>query len=1438
MIFDFDMVDQPPLEALREATPTPIAQLSPDNVDTNTRVVDGVVTITWPYSIVTKSIAFILAEHDVLLRRNQGQLRVQFHGASGRALADARIGGGDKLRISLEGAQWTKNDAKAGLPAGSLEWQLNFTNRLLATICRDTSQESEVLDIDAFENGNNDAADFDSILRATSPIESLDAELGPDTTTPKPQPLNSTILSKRLASDTFNQEEYASPAFIKRARVSYGSLFEGDTDLFGDEKSNKRQSRRKSRFSMGNAAWRYSSRSPSPDDKISPEPESPHADSTEETVEENNISSTPAPTPQRSIMVDEGCQTQDLQFISTANIDGSAQTRFLEEIAHESPIPAYATERGASTQTPSRTLFGQLHSQDDLSKPFIQPMDSQIVADDSYQHFGHGLPMTQSNEASHGFQGEGPAMVGLMSSAAPVPEVIAAAEHPDMTMADHIYPDPEEAHDPNLQFLENAHEKSGMFHPTSRGEKQWQVENTSTYPLIPDQTPQEPSATIIERSPPPEERDDEGRVHHKSPSEVGEDSESELPLTNDAAIILDPDAEKVEEQQQSEESDSDDQGGDLEGEDYDLRNYAHTRDDDESASESEFESESDGSDVEKQAIDFEEQEDEGDEQALREDGDMDEDEDAENKHEAEVDDQEDEVGSDTDEYIQKPRRSPAGMSEEFTGSGDGESVDAEHGYDDEESDEEGEDQDLDEEDSDEESEEEYDEDEADDNAQQERIPNDPKEPVFIDLLSDSEDDDQQDEEEEHNAAVEPLRPEGAGIQLVETLPSTQGGASQVETVEQPLEEEDAGDQVEDPDDKVEQGGLEGQASGNMAVEAMESGLEEPGATDTQNAEEKPDAGEMAGAEEKEGAEEREDVEAIADAEEKEDAEAIADTKEHGGEDAMDVDDEEAQPAAGAEISNADAEAASEDEVMQDELAVEAEEDESTAKTSDAEHDGELQRSENVTPEQTETDHPTTEQPEVDMKDPVQADDAEESAGQTSSEEVQDAEPISESIQKSTEVPEVSPKNQQHPTPVQTQALEKSNVMEQDQKEQDDDDDPAAAETQIMSELREYGSPDVKGHAAERAQKEASEESQQAQEPDVLITVKSLRSHSHRKRRRSDSTSSQIDDPSLLLAQASPLAETELASAKQELAAAEQLTDPEPESRQEPEPVPEEAPASPSFLRVTRSTQSEQADPSILLAKASVETPTKPDEPAIPPVRVTRSMTENSETEERKTSSPAETRASKRLTTPEPGQPLGQEQEVLESPSVPGSFVEDESLSALKRQLGKDLRTKLPDYLSLRSLRASLNKITDILAVATSTPPLPNRPKHGPRDYMLELTLTDPSSAPTGVTVGHIFRPHQTSLPTVRKGDVVLLRRVQVVSMKGRGFGVRATDASTWAVFEKDDAEMLAQIKGAPVEVTDEDVEYASGLRKWWDALDEKALGKIEKTTQKLSQAQV
>jgi hypothetical protein len=113
---------------------TPIAQLSPDLPTQNTRTVHGEVTITWPFSAAKQTFAFLLAERDVRLRRVKGLVRVQLHGASAQAVADLGLGGGDEITLSLSGAEWTQDDTVPRSQVSRLEWQLNFSSRLLLQV--------------------------------------------------------------------------------------------------------------------------------------------------------------------------------------------------------------------------------------------------------------------------------------------------------------------------------------------------------------------------------------------------------------------------------------------------------------------------------------------------------------------------------------------------------------------------------------------------------------------------------------------------------------------------------------------------------------------------------------------------------------------------------------------------------------------------------------------------------------------------------------------------------------------------------------------------------------------------------------------------------------------------------------------------------------------------------------------------------------------------------------------------------------------------------------------------------------------------------------------------------------------------------------------------------------------------------------------------------
>lgn len=109
---------------------TPIAQLNPELPDQSSRIVIGNVAIVWPYNSVDNTLAFILAEPDVLLRRAKGEIRVQLYGSSAKRIAECKLGGGDVVALCLDGVAWGKVASTGRVSAARVDWQLEFTEKL------------------------------------------------------------------------------------------------------------------------------------------------------------------------------------------------------------------------------------------------------------------------------------------------------------------------------------------------------------------------------------------------------------------------------------------------------------------------------------------------------------------------------------------------------------------------------------------------------------------------------------------------------------------------------------------------------------------------------------------------------------------------------------------------------------------------------------------------------------------------------------------------------------------------------------------------------------------------------------------------------------------------------------------------------------------------------------------------------------------------------------------------------------------------------------------------------------------------------------------------------------------------------------------------------------------------------------------------------------
>ncbi len=112
----------------------PIAELAPSLPDLNTKAIKAIVTLVWPYSSATGSAALLLAEPDFRLRHRKGQVRVQFAGACGKAVARSGVGIGDEVRLGLQGAAWLEGGNTLNTPGRSVDWELVFSGRLDMTV--------------------------------------------------------------------------------------------------------------------------------------------------------------------------------------------------------------------------------------------------------------------------------------------------------------------------------------------------------------------------------------------------------------------------------------------------------------------------------------------------------------------------------------------------------------------------------------------------------------------------------------------------------------------------------------------------------------------------------------------------------------------------------------------------------------------------------------------------------------------------------------------------------------------------------------------------------------------------------------------------------------------------------------------------------------------------------------------------------------------------------------------------------------------------------------------------------------------------------------------------------------------------------------------------------------------------------------------------------
>lgn len=106
----------------------PLASLTPDTATASSPAfVEGVVQLLWPFSPSSATLSLLVCEEDFRLRNSKGQLRVDFRGASARAVDSREVQIGNRVQLSLEGAQL---EVLENATAGDVPWAVVFSTRL------------------------------------------------------------------------------------------------------------------------------------------------------------------------------------------------------------------------------------------------------------------------------------------------------------------------------------------------------------------------------------------------------------------------------------------------------------------------------------------------------------------------------------------------------------------------------------------------------------------------------------------------------------------------------------------------------------------------------------------------------------------------------------------------------------------------------------------------------------------------------------------------------------------------------------------------------------------------------------------------------------------------------------------------------------------------------------------------------------------------------------------------------------------------------------------------------------------------------------------------------------------------------------------------------------------------------------------------------------
>ncbi|KAI6085933.1 hypothetical protein F4821DRAFT_239441 [Hypoxylon rubiginosum] len=1468
-----------PLQRLLAATQTPIADLSPDLLDGPSCTIRGVVTITWPYSTVKGTFAFILAEPDYRLRRHKGQVRINLTGPSAKAAGESGLSSGDAVLLSLDGSSWEPEETKRrqSLPGAGIDWQLGYSDKLVLQVTLDDTQEARLVNVDH-----------------PSPVEPQRLIETPPTETDHveyflPDNLGALTTPSKTPISMFKDGEYASPAFIKRARMSYGSLYEDGYDIFEDDGGVKGKGRKRTRFGRESGAWAYNSQSPS----SSPEP----------VVPQDRSSS-----PIRPEMTDEGCQTMELDFPMSlpdqmterpdeadyrpksslmedevihqhGMVDHGVQGGFHNKWSTTSPasIPSFDTNASFPNTTPAIPSFQpnvEFGAPTDHLQPVWDPRPMNLPAED-YSHIVEPPPQPHSfsNAYGDGRSINVEVMVEVMRpgshTRSPSEPNHLAVEDIGQPSDDHLLADehdyamptvPQETAYPpldvdNEERTSLAPQVSQVNYPASYLDDEQPFtraadnDHNSFGGHIPAALGAEPAswATINNpsRAASMAHTDRLGSTEGESPDNAvvidESDSDGDLlsPTAAEDTVMDGPiddldmyDAADVEEVVDGEFSDEDEPEYDPDemGGDYDTRNYIGPDDD-----------EDDSHDEDLRSPNLEPEFDGGESWEDGEGGDE-EDEDAENlDYESEYEMADDEP----QQPLQPATQSTPQVIDLISSSED-------------EGDDEGEDDMA----------------EPPQSSPQAALDSTPHQPpVFaprsqdLEQAGQSESEEQSDEEGEEGEQGEyeafdedePEEYEVIGMRDEVASPDhsrSQSPISEEEDAEEDAEEEEVAGQVQastaeiiatyhETGDTIMRGGKVGVAqSAAEGLEMLSQTVDNE--SNANNRAESPEKvqddivmtatsleADMPSTNSTQEPEKHSEEHVSQDAQEEDVVDMISTLPSAPADpQPMDLDDDKqatiiapsSPPLTHSFVSQPADEAKLEEVIVQ----------ETTAATEPQRPADQL-----PTPQSTQliadaTSSNSLPATSFEIDAPVGIAIHEEATEQS----VDPVEPV-EPILAAEDTVEQVEEHSAEPTTVQRQQTPPNIVEEITQlkhiaaspalsfQSQVDADD--ATQTSLIEP-----SPIVTTNVEVEVEAEVEAETEAGAHSDVEVDASGASASFISQMEVDEELQASIISQDFDEGQDSEMMDVDEADGVKNDESEADVGQDEDEDHEEPTipeivsrgPSPElgnlaqEQPdteqAASEVAPVDTVEHELEADPSVQLARAA---------------NASRRNAKQQETSSKKTPTQRKSLPAREIPTPEVEDSSVQ----LARASLNKAASQAEELKETKITLMRHLRDELPDCTSLKVLRQHLQKKLDVIAVVMMQPPDPQRAKGGPREYMMSFTITDHSISPFGVVEVQLYRPHKDTLPVVKPGDVVLLRNFTVTSLQNKGFGLRTNDESSWAVFDRGE-DQPAQIKGPPVEYGEKETAYVAHLRAWFNALDDKAREKLERANRKVVDA--